>query len=337
LSPGLPGSTTHRDFLEGKKYDVMFTGLLLTALVNAIFSSIGYIVVRMAKLDEPSVNEIYFLHMWVACWFVPVFFVGTQIAVSMLARKFYRRLDTVFRLLQTRLFWVSFLLLSTFAFLWLLIFISFISFIIFGIFFLIGQAVSIEDFLLINQPGSTYPVLSIIFLLLLRYYVVDSIARHPVIYFRSFEGEVSTKVFARIVAPVVRNFGVIKGLVHRTQPGSKFLRKVPLVEQGRFIAVPDDSWQQWVMSELKPASLAIVDMGRGSKSLDWELNQAIGILGVDRTVVLLDKDCEKDVDPQIQTFSYGSDRASMKLCRRNLKAYLSKLRKKERLLARPNK
>ena len=54
-------------------------------------------------------------------------------------------------------------------------------------------------------------------LMVLRYVAGEFLARHPILYLRSFQHETTQIVYARWINEVAQRFGVVMGLVHTSQ------------------------------------------------------------------------------------------------------------------------
>jgi hypothetical protein len=157
---------------------------------------------------------------------------------------------------------------------------------------------------------------------LVRFHVFYSLSDRPILYFRSFRNEDSPAVFAKIVSKAARRFGIIEGLVHRTQPASALQASVDITEQAHFSVSPDSLWQSWVIEKVRSASVVIVDATDETDSLNWEIAQAVEAVGAARVAVLCKEGKQLPSLGEIWHAEYTMDRRGIRRCRQELRNWL---------------
>jgi hypothetical protein len=123
-------------------------------------------------------------------------------------------------------------------------------------------------------------------LLVVRYIAIERFRQRPIVYLRSFQHQYANQVFGRTIAPALSSYGVIMGLVHNLQTGSRLFSRTSLWQFGWMAVVPDGRWQEWVSTALNRASLAIVDCSVVTESVLWEIRTAVNALDVTRIAVI---------------------------------------------------
>jgi len=152
--------------------------------------------------------------------------------------------------------------------------------------------------------------------LVIRYIAIERFRQRPIVYLRSFQHQHANQVFGRAIAPALSSYGVIIGLVHTLQTGSKLFSRTSLSQFGWMAAVPDGRWQEWVSTALNRASLAIVDCTVVTESVLWEIRTAVSALGVTRIAVIngtQDKNFHDSPGVQIFESSDGSSQGLRQL------------------------
>jgi hypothetical protein len=123
-------------------------------------------------------------------------------------------------------------------------------------------------------------------LLVVRYIAIERFLQRPIVYLRSFQHQHANQVFGRAIAPALSSYGVIMGLVHNLQTGSRLFSRTSLWQFGWMAVVPDGRWQEWVSTALNRASLAIVDCSVVTESVLWEIRTAVNALDVTRIALI---------------------------------------------------
>lgn len=122
--------------------------------------------------------------------------------------------------------------------------------------------------------------------LLLRYHLIAVAARHPLLYFRSFDLREGPMAFANIVARASRRYGILQSLITSKQRGSDLQGRLDLTEQARFEAADEHSWRLWVSEALNRACAVMIDLTDSTENVLWETSQAVATLGPERVAVL---------------------------------------------------
>jgi hypothetical protein len=137
----------------------------------------------------------------------------------------------------------------------------------------------------------------------IRYIAIERFRQRPIVYLRSFQHQHANQVFGRAIAPALSSYGVIIGLVHNLQTGSRLFSRTSLWQFGWMAVVPDGLWQEWVSTALNRASLAIVDCTVVTESVLWEIRTAVSALDVTRIAVINGTQDDNFYDsPGLQTF-----------------------------------
>ena len=145
-------------------------------------------------------------------------------------------------------------------------------------------------------------------LLVVRYIAIERFLQRPIVYLRSFHHQHADQVFGRAIAPALSSYGVIIGLVHNLQTGSRLFSRTSLWQFGWMAVVPDGRWQEWVSAALNQASLAIIDGSVVTESVLWEIRTAVSALDVTRIAVIRgthDSNCHDF--PGVQVFEYSNE------------------------------
>ena len=145
-------------------------------------------------------------------------------------------------------------------------------------------------------------------LLVVRYKAIERFLQRPIVYLRSFQHQHANQVFGRAIAPALSGYGVIIGLVHNLQTGSRLFSRTSLWQFGWMAVVPEGRWQEWVSTALDRASLAIVDCSVVTESVLWEIRTAVSALDVTRIAVIRGtRDGNYHDFPGVQVFEYSNE------------------------------
>jgi hypothetical protein len=165
----------------------------------------------------------------------------------------------------------------------------------------------------------------------LRYLSTTRIASRPILFFRSFSNQEADAALGRIVGPVASRFGVVRILVHKSQPGSEILGQAGLFDQPIMDRVADEVWQEHVSALLKVCRATILDTDVAASSsndgegLRWEMQQAKDIVGVDRVVLISKNRADSggaDRVSALTQLSFGTTRNEVESARKALRDWL---------------
>lgn len=109
----------------------------------------------------------------------------------------------------------------------------------------------------------------------------------PILYLRSFANPESPEAYGRIIGAVANRYLPVKALVHGNQPAHELLRHTSLEHAAKVSTVADEHWQEWVLAEIKTASLIILDASTFTESVKWELETSMKEAGAFSRVLIL--------------------------------------------------
>lgn len=156
---------------------------------------------------------------------------------------------------------------------------------------------------------------------LLRYHLLAAAAKTPILYFRSFGLKSAPEAFRKIVVPATRRYGVIEGLISAEQRASDLNELLEFSEHAHFIAADSTAWQHWVSDRLRVAAAVIIDATSETRSVAWEIDEAIASVGISRVAVIYSGD-PPSIPVSVWHLNYNLSKSGIKASRADLTAWL---------------
>lgn len=149
----------------------------------------------------------------------------------------------------------------------------------------IGTALFVYEFGLSDQARA-YLWLVIAFGVPVRFFVVERMREHPVVYLRSFSSISALTRFAGVVVPAVRRYAVLEVIVHPKQTAGDVMPRAQVDDVVAPVRTNDVRWQEQVGERLRVASAVIIDAEVVTDGLRWEVDAAARLVPPERILLL---------------------------------------------------